>query len=473
MKRIAVAIIVLALLAAACGGDVGNAGPLTQPPSNQPITTVPITGPVTSPTTSSTTQQPADPSDPVDQQFVELFFGKEGSAVSVIRAVDAPAVAANAVRALIEGPTEAEQDSDLWTAIPSDTLLLGLNIENGLATIDLSREFEVGGGSYNILSRLAQVVYTLTQFPTVDRVLFYLDGQPANVFSAEGVVLENPVRRADYATILPIAAGPGTAASEPWDQGDLPDVSDVDPMRLRRVALVAADDVLNVREDPGITAPIVGKLLSGVVVKLVGQEAMVGPTRWVQVATPAGAFWVSDWFLAAEVTSAEFAEDARVEALLDEFAAIAAAGGDLRPVASRRGLYVSHHADPVRFASEDLATILTDSTAYHWPSNAVGPEDIEEIPARTFAAAIADSFVSAYDDVDTVLTVNEPILGGNGRLPDDAIPFELESFNYIGVHDRGDNPDYDGLDWVTWYVSIDYEDGDPVIVGLTVDMWAP
>ena len=95
------------------------------------------------------------------------------------------------------------------------------------------------------------------------------------------------------------------------------------------------------------------------------------------------------------------------------------------------------------------------------------------IPALTFAEAITDSFVSAYDDPDTTTTVNEPIVGGNGRLAEDAIPFELQSFNYAGVHDPGDNPDFDGLDWITWYVSIDYEAGVPIIVGLTVDMWAP
>ncbi len=304
-------------------------------------------------------------------------------------------------------------------------------------------------------------------------MLFHLDGQPVEVFSGEGVVLGHPVGRADYATILPIAPGPGTAASEPWNQDDLPDISDGDPMRLSRVALVTADDVLNVREDPGVTAPIIGKLLPGVVVERTGQEEMVGSTRWVQVETPVGGFWVSAWFLADEVTSANFAVDPRVEALLDEFVAIVAADGDLRPVVSHRGLYVSHHADPVRFAPEDLATILRSPATYRWPSNALSPDDIDEIPARTFAEAIADSFVSAYDDADTVLTTNEPILGGNGRLPEYAIPFELESFNYVGVHDPGDNPDYGGLDWITWYVSIDYEDLAPVIVGLTVDMWAP
>ena len=70
-------------------------------------------------------------------------------------------------------------------------------------------------------------------------------------------------------------------------------------------------------------------------------------------------------------------------------------------------------------------------------------------------------------------TVDEAISGGNGRLAEDAIPFEFRSFHYVGVFDPMDNPDFGGLDWITWYVSIDYEDGAPVIVGLTVDMWAP
>jgi hypothetical protein len=54
-----------------------------------------------------------------------------------------------------------------------------------------------------VLGRLAQVVYTLTQFPTVEGVKFELDGEPVTVFSGEGVILDAPVDRTDYADQLP------------------------------------------------------------------------------------------------------------------------------------------------------------------------------------------------------------------------------------------------------------------------------
>lgn len=51
--------------------------------------------------------------------------------------------------------------------------------------------------------RLGQVVYTMTQFPTVKAVRFKLDGAPVNVFSGEGIVLDHPVGRSDYKDLAP------------------------------------------------------------------------------------------------------------------------------------------------------------------------------------------------------------------------------------------------------------------------------
>ncbi|MHB0981449.1 MAG: GerMN domain-containing protein [Thermoleophilia bacterium] len=108
------------------------------------------------------------------------------------------AVAAAALQALLEGPTPEEAALGVFSAIPKGTLQLGVDIKDGVATVDLSREYESGGGSLSMGLRLAQVVYTLTQFPTVNSVQFKLDGKPVEVFGGEGFILDHPVGRADY-----------------------------------------------------------------------------------------------------------------------------------------------------------------------------------------------------------------------------------------------------------------------------------
>lgn len=46
-----------------------------------------------------------------------------------------------------------------------------------------------------MLGRVAQVVATLTRFPTVERVAFRLDGEPVTAIGGEGVLVDPPVGR--------------------------------------------------------------------------------------------------------------------------------------------------------------------------------------------------------------------------------------------------------------------------------------
>ncbi len=470
----------LILVVAACGGgnEVGDGGPVTTGDgASGPVTT--STAPPTS-TAPDPTAAP-DPSSttttvPEETQFVDVYFLQDSQYATAVatRVPATPDIAANAVRALIAGPTQTQEEIGLTSSVPTDTLLLGLVIEDGRATVDLSREFEAGGGSFAMITRLAQVVYTLTQFPSVDEVEFWLDGEPVTVFSSEGLLLEEPAVREDYLSAVPLT--PTVLDGTPrWEQEDLPDPSGADD--VRRVVLVADDDVLNVRLGPGVSYQVIGMLAPGTEVVATGVEAAVGSSTWIELATPAGAGWVNDHFLAhvePELEAAFPGDD--VIPLIQGFSDAIAAGDDIRGFVSERGLYVSHHDAPVRFDHDELDGILTDGTTYKWPSNALDvndPDQANEIRDRTFAEAITDRFNSTWDDPDAVTTVNEPIEGGNGRPPAFAIPFELSGFNYIGVYDSGDNPDYGGLDWTIWYVSIDYEDGRPVIVALTLDEWGP
>jgi hypothetical protein len=109
-----------------------------------------------------------------------------------------PAVARAAMEELLEGPTPAEVDAGLGSVIPRGTRLLDVAVSDGVATVDLSGEYDDGSGSLSMFTRLAQVVFTLTQFPSVDGVLFRLDGEPVEVFSPEGIGLDGPQERSDY-----------------------------------------------------------------------------------------------------------------------------------------------------------------------------------------------------------------------------------------------------------------------------------
>jgi germination protein M len=137
-------------------------------------------------------------------------------------------VAAAAMRELLEGPTDQEREAGLSTSIPEGTTLNDITIQDGIATVDLSASFEAGGGSLSMAARLAQVVYTLTQFPTVDSVLFELDGEPVEVFGGEGLVLDHPVVRADYEDLTPAIFVETPAV---WDT-----IDSSEPMRIQGTA---------------------------------------------------------------------------------------------------------------------------------------------------------------------------------------------------------------------------------------------
>jgi hypothetical protein len=138
------------------------------------------------------------------QLSLEVWFARHDS-LAMVKRMHEPTqrVATAAVDALLDGPTREERAAGYASAIPAGTRLLGITIRNGVATVDLTSDYQSGGGATSMQTRLGQVVYTLTQFPTVQKVRFRLDGTPVNVFSSEGIVLDHPVGRGDYANLLP------------------------------------------------------------------------------------------------------------------------------------------------------------------------------------------------------------------------------------------------------------------------------
>lgn len=211
-----VALLGLIAVSAGCGGGstVGDAG--TVPPVS---TTVAGTiGPSTTSTGAggSTGSTPSTPtssgptvttSPSTDLVRLTVYFVSSNEKLRPVHRLvpRTQGVAAAAIRELVKGPTAAEKrlDSRLSSAVPSATRLLGISVKDGVALVDLSKEYASGGGSLSMSLRLAQVVYTLTQFPTIHSVNFALDGRRISVFGGEGIILDHPVGREDYEELTP------------------------------------------------------------------------------------------------------------------------------------------------------------------------------------------------------------------------------------------------------------------------------
>jgi len=162
--------LVTALLLSACGGgDDGIETSTGTPASTQPAG-------ATEPTGTPGTAAPGPPSGTVAPgaagvglQVVFLDGGKV--ATGHRRVAPTQAVARAALEQLIAGPNATEQGAGFTTLVPAGTRIDGLDVAGGVATVTLSPQ------PTDPAAR-AQVVYTLTQFPTVDAVRFGTGGTP-------------------------------------------------------------------------------------------------------------------------------------------------------------------------------------------------------------------------------------------------------------------------------------------------------
>lgn len=134
------------------------------------------------------------------------------------------------VEALLAGPTSDETASvpAVISFIPAGTELNSIDIDDGMATVDLSAEFAAEEGSTAAARRVAQVVFTLTRFETISSVQFRQDGAPVDVQTDNGAVVSRPVDRNDY---LDFQAA--ISVERPTYGGPAPD-----PLRVTGVAAV-------------------------------------------------------------------------------------------------------------------------------------------------------------------------------------------------------------------------------------------
>lgn len=160
---------------------------------------------------TSTSASASTTTEPFEGPFQEIAFMLHESGGSQTRTGPflAPVVRntgslEDTVRESLYGLTPSEIDLGISTAVPENTDLISIEVDNGVATVDLTSEFDDGAGTYSIRARLAQLVYTVTAYdPDITGVRLELDGTPVEVFSNEGLVLDDPMTRKSFEDFLP------------------------------------------------------------------------------------------------------------------------------------------------------------------------------------------------------------------------------------------------------------------------------
>ena len=204
MKRLLLMIISVGLLAACGTGGAGKLGPVPTGPAraaspSAPAGTTPPAGGSQSATPAPTATSPQGAT---GQVSLQAWFTRQGKLFGAQHAVPATAsVGRAALDQLLAGPSSAEYAAGLRSLIPAGTQLLGLTIASGTATVDLSSSFTSGASPSTMPLRIAQLVYTLAQFPTVTGVQFKVDGQGVTVLG--GVPVQSPQTTAMYDGYLP------------------------------------------------------------------------------------------------------------------------------------------------------------------------------------------------------------------------------------------------------------------------------
>jgi germination protein M len=148
--------------------------------------------PVTSPSVPPPVTPPAGPSGPVSavplptppsgktQGVIYLPSGKGGDDDQLVaqtvplHSTQSPAL--DSLNALAKAP-----DSPL----PSGTQIRGIKLADGLATVDLSREFQTNfhGGTTEESQTVNSILETLGQFPNIDRVQILVEGKSIDALS--------------------------------------------------------------------------------------------------------------------------------------------------------------------------------------------------------------------------------------------------------------------------------------------------
>jgi hypothetical protein len=181
MKRLAIMIVAIGALAAACAS--GGPSSLGRAPGAGTSTSRHTSLPTTTSATTTPSASAAPTTTPAPKPFTfQVWFSYRDRLFATKRTESlVPAVGALALDALLRGPSPAEHAAGVSSSVPPGSTAEIKTLADGVATVAL--QYPVGALPATPDLAEAQIVYTLTQYPTITKVQFL--GQDGTVSRAD------------------------------------------------------------------------------------------------------------------------------------------------------------------------------------------------------------------------------------------------------------------------------------------------
>ena len=98
-----------------------------------------------------------------------------------------------AIKELIKGPNIVEKSMGAYSEVPKETKLLGIKQTSDKVIIDFSSDFQYGGGTDSVYSRMMQLIKTSVTNVKNKDIYLYLDGKKIDMIGGEGIMISQPL----------------------------------------------------------------------------------------------------------------------------------------------------------------------------------------------------------------------------------------------------------------------------------------
>jgi spore germination protein GerM len=149
---------------------------------------------VKSPTEVLTSENDKKEKETVDVYFLALDANSNGIYKKVKREIPEGSKKLEfAINELLKGPNLIEKSGGAYSEIPKSTKLISIKETGNKIIINFSSDFQYGGGTDSIYSRMMQLIKTSLANTENKQIYLYLDGKQINFIGGEGIMISQPL----------------------------------------------------------------------------------------------------------------------------------------------------------------------------------------------------------------------------------------------------------------------------------------